>query len=93
MPQPPQLRVGTDWVTIIVIGPVDVIATLHGYAPVLPVRKENMGQEYILYISAKSLSEQLEPLRQINGGGVQGLKFSIRKESEDQMAKYQLQAD
>ena len=88
-----QLRVGTDWIAITVTGPVDVIATLHGYAPVLPVRKENMGQEYILYISAKSLSEQLEPLRQNNGGGFQGLKFSIRKESEDQMAKYQLQTD
>ena len=88
-----QLRVGTDWIAISVTGPVDVIATLHGYAPVLPVRKENMGQEYILYISAKSLSEQLEPLRQNNGGGFPGLKFSIRKESEDQMAKYQLQTD
>ena len=88
-----QLRVGTDWIAITVTGPVDVIATLHGYAPVLPVRKENMSQEYILYISAKSLSEQLEPLRKNNGDQFTGLKFSIRKESEHQMAKYELKTD
>ena len=93
MPQLPQLKVGTDWVTITVIGPVDVIANLNGYAPVLPVRKENMSQEYILYISAKSLTEQLEPLRKKNVMGFIGLKFSIRKESEDQMAKYELKID
>ncbi len=88
-----QLRVGTDWIAITVTGPVDVIATLHGYAPVLPVSKVNMSQEYILYISAKSLSEQLEPLRKNNGDQFTGLKFSIRKESENQMAKYELKTD
>ncbi len=93
MPQLPQLKVGTDWVTITVIGPVDVIANLNGYAPVLPVRKEATQQEYILYISAKSLTEQLEPLRKKNVMGFIGLKFSIRKESEDKMAKYELKID
>lgn len=93
MPQPPQLRVGTDWIAIIVTGPVDVNATLNGYAPVLPVRKTTTGQDYILYISAKSLTEQLEPLRKNNGDQFTGLKFSIRKESEDKMAKYELKAD
>ena len=92
MPQLPQLRVGTDWITITVIGPVDVIASF-GYAPVLPVRNEATGQDYILYISAKSLSEQLEPLRTKNGGAFKGLRFSIRKESENQMAKYELKSD
>ena len=93
MPQLPQLKVGTDWVTITVTGPVDVIANLNGYAPVLPVRKEATQQEYILYISAKSLTEQLEPLRKNNGDQFTGLKFSIRKESENQMAKYELKTD
>ena len=88
-----QLRVGTDWIAITVTGPVDVIATLNGYAPVLPVRKEATGQDYILYISAKSLTEQLEPLRTKNGMEFIGLKFSIRKESEDRMARYELNAD
>ena len=92
MPQLPQLKVGTDWITITVTGTVEVI-TSFGYAPVLPVRKENMSQEYILYISAKSLSEQLEPLRKKNVMGFIGLKFSIRKESEDKMAKYELKID
>jgi len=89
----PQLLVGTVWITITVTGPVDVIANLKGYAPVLPVRKEATQQEYILYISAKSLTEQLEPLRKKNGMEFIGLKFSIRKESGDQMAKYELKTD
>ncbi len=92
MPQLPQLRVGTDWITITVTGTVEVI-TSFGYAPVLPVRNEATGQDYILYIAAKSIMEHLEPLRKNNGGEFKGLKFSIRKESENQMAKYELKTD
>ena len=55
----PQLLVGTVWITVTVTGPVDVIANLKGYAPVLPVRKEATQQEYILYISANNLECRL----------------------------------
>ena len=94
MPQPPQLRVRADWITITVTGTVEVItSSSYGYAPVLPVRNEATGQDYILYIAAKSIMEHLEPLRKNNGGEFKGLRFSIRKESENQMAKYELKTD
>ena len=94
MPQPPQLKVGTDWITITVTGTVEVItSSSYGYAPVLPVRNEATGQDYILYIATKSIMEHLEPLRINNGGGFRGLRFSIRKESANPMAKYELKTD
>ncbi len=93
MTLPPQLKVGIGWVTITVTGPVDVMAGFKGYAPIVPVKVDKTGLEYILYISAKSLTEQLEPLRKHNGDQFTGLKFSIRKESKDRMAKYELKTD
>ena len=53
MTQLPQLKVGTDWITITVTGTIEVI-TSFGYAPVLPVRNEATGQDYILYISPQN---------------------------------------
>ena len=90
MPLPPQLRVGTGWIPITATRPVDMIACFERYAPILPVKKGATGQDFILCISAKSLTEQLEPLRTKNGGEFNNLKFSIWKESEDQIAKYKL---
>jgi len=93
MPLPPQLKVGIGWIPITVTGTVDVIAGFRGYAPILTVKVDKSGLDYILFISAKSLTEQLEPLRKKNGDKFIGLKFSIRKESDDKMAKYELKTD
>ncbi len=93
MPLPPQLRVGTGWIPITVTGPVDVIAGFRGYAPILTVKVDMTGLDYILYISAQSLTVQLESLRKQNGGNFIGLKFSIRKESDERLAKYELSTD
>jgi hypothetical protein len=49
------------------------------------------GAKHILYISSKSISEALEPLRQGNGGNFTGLKFKVRKASEDKMAPYEVE--
>ncbi len=93
MPLPPQLRVGTGWIPITVTGPVDVIAGFRGYAPILMVKADITGLDFILYISAKSLTEQIEPLRKRNGDKFIGLKFSIRKESDERLARYELKVD
>lgn len=93
MPRPPQLKIGTGWIQIVVMGEVDVVAGFRGYAPILPVKVERTGLEHILYISATSLTAQLEPLRLANGGHFKNLRFSIRKESEDRMSAYELTTD
>lgn len=73
-------------------GPVDVVPTFKGYAPVLPVKVDLTGLEYVLYISSKSLTDALEPLRAANKGSFAGLKFSVRKSSDDQFAGYEVRA-
>lgn len=84
----PRLHVGTGWITLEVIDEVNVLPTFKGYAPVLPVRVEPSGLPYILYISAKSICETLEQLRSNNGGYFTGLRLALRKESDEQFAKY-----
>jgi hypothetical protein len=86
----PTLKISTDWIQLIVIGEPDVMITFKGYAPVLPVKLIKNGLDYYMYISAKSLSEKLEPLRQNNNGLFNNLKLSIRKTSEDKFSTYDL---
>ena len=91
MSRPPQLKVGIGWIGVTVTGPVDVVTTYKGYVPVLPVKVNKTGLDYILYIGSKSLAELLEPLRKSNGGTFEALTFSVRKESDDKYAGYELQ--
>jgi len=90
MSKPPQLKVSTEWVSVEVISEADVFPTFRGYAPVLHVRIEDTTNESILYISAVSLCERLEELRKQNGGRFTGLRFGVRKESEEHYAKYEV---
>ena len=83
----PALHVGTGWIDVEVIGEPTVKITFRGYAPIMPVRVSQTGLDYILYISSKSIGEELQPLRERNGE-FRRLKFRIRKESEDKFAKY-----
>jgi hypothetical protein len=86
----PPLKVGTGWIGVAVTGEATVIQTFKGYAPVLPVKVIATGLDYILYISAKSLAEKLEPLRNANGGRFGGLTFSIRKTADEQFSPYEI---
>jgi len=85
----PNLKVGTDWIGVEVLSEGKVIMSIRGYAPVLEVQAN--GAKHVLYISSKSISEALEPLRQGNGGNFKGLKFKVRKASEDKMAPYEVE--
>ena len=89
---PPSLKVSTGWIELEVISEAEVVLTFKGYAPVLRVRKLSNDLEYILYISARSLGESLEAMRKNNQGLFAGIQFRIRKESIDQMAKYEIEA-
>ena len=90
MDKPIQLKVGTAWSELVVIGEPMVIQTFKGYAPVLPEKVKATGLDYFMYISAKSIAEELEPLRQKNDGKFLGLEFSVRKASEDRFAVYEV---
>jgi|TARA_B100002003_G_C14142061_1_gene549097 hypothetical protein len=93
MSQLPRVKVSTGWINLTVIGEPTVNRTFRGYAPVLPVRINSTGLDYILYISASSIAEGLEPLREANNGLFSGLQFSIRKTGEEKFASYEIRTD
>ena len=82
----PNLKVGVNAVVVEVVSEPYVVMSFRGYAPVMDVQGPDGKQ--ILFISSKSISEGLEPLRQQNGGKFTGLKLKLRKETEDRMAPY-----
>ena len=82
------LKVNTGWINIEIVSESDAQLTFKGYAPIIKVKVEKSGLVKMLYISAKSLAEKLEPLRQDNKGRFTGLRLKIRKESEDRFASY-----
>jgi len=87
-----QFKAGTGWVELEIVAEPVLILTLRGYAPVLHVKQMHNGLEYLLYISAKSLSDPLENCRKLNGNLFSGISFKIRKESNEKTAKYQFEA-
>ena len=89
---PPQLKVSTGWIELEITSEPDVLLTFKGYAPILRVRKLNNDLEYILYISAKSLAEPLEKLRENNDGSFKGIQLRVRKKDSTSMAPYEIEA-
>lgn len=87
---PSFLKVSTEWIELEILSEPDVVITFHGYAPFLQVRNMKTAVEYRFYISAKSLAASLEELRNNNNGNFTGIKFRVRKESMDRMAKYEI---
>lgn len=86
----PKLEVKTGWIEVAITCEPFVVMTFKGYAPAANVRVTRTGLDYLLYLSAKSLAEGLEPLRKANHGRFAGLKFEIRKAAEDKFAKYEI---
>jgi hypothetical protein len=82
----PNLKVGTEWISVEITSEPYVVMTVRGFAPVVDVKAP--AGEFILYISSKSISDGLMPLQEAAGGKFKGLKFRVKKESEDKMARY-----
>lgn len=81
----PNLKVGVEWIPVEVLSEPYVVMTIRGFAPVVDVKTP--GGEFIL-ISSKSMSDGLVPLLEPADGKFKGLKFRVKKESEDKMARY-----
>ena len=88
---PPQLKVSTGWIELEITSEPDVLLTFKGYAPILQVRQLNNNLEYFLYISAKSLGEPLEKLRENNAGVFKGIQLRVRKKDSTPMAPYEIE--
>jgi hypothetical protein len=82
----PNLKVSVEWIPVEVLSEPYVVMTIRGFAPVVDV-KTPQG-EFILYISSKSMSDGLVPMLEASSNVFKGLKFRVKKESEDKMARY-----
>lgn len=82
----PTLKVGVDPVDADIVSEPYVVMTFRGYSPVVDV--QSGGAAHVLHISAKSLSQAIEPMVRANEGKFAGLKLRLRKESADKMAAY-----
>jgi hypothetical protein len=86
---PDRLLVSTDWSNLEIISEPYVVAGFNGYSVMLDVRDLDSGSICGLYASAKSLSRALEELR-LRQRTLIGARIRLRKESDDQYARYEL---
>src|SRR5262245_30744391 len=84
------LKVDTRATSVRITSEPRVSLTRFGYTPFVKVQVSKTGERRLLFINARTLAVQLEPLRNENNGKFKGLEFSIQKESQDQKAPYVL---
>ena len=76
-----RLKVGTEWTEIQLLTDPFVVYRNSKYLPAVLVEEISTENKCILFVSAISLSEFLEPLRETHGALV-GLNIRIRKKGE-----------
>jgi hypothetical protein len=84
------LKIDTEPVRVQVLSEPYVVFNRFGYAPVIDVWVKKRKREYIMYLSAKSLGQGIEAIRQSNQSGFKGLEFWIRKETAEKTSKYMI---
>lgn len=85
---PLRLRIGTAWVELTILGEVAVLFTRRGYAPVLEVLRQQAP--HVIFVSAASLAEPLERLRQ-ERGRLEGATIRVRKAGGNPTDPYEVQ--
>ena len=90
---PDQLKVDAEPKYVQIVSEPYIVLNRWGYAPVLDVIERKTKATWTLFISAATLSHQLELLKEENGGNFSGLEFWIRRESYDKRAPYILEQD
>ena len=73
------LKVDAEPQLIQILSEPCLLVTTRGYQPVVRVMVCKRKQEYMMYISAVSLAQQIERLRLENNGQFTGLQFWIKK--------------
>jgi hypothetical protein len=89
----PQLRFGTGWTVVrIADGPI-CVPTQRGYAVALIVTNEINALVQLWFVSAKSIQDQLEPLRKASATGLVGMRLRVRKAGEEPTSPYEIVQD
>jgi len=86
----PRVRVNTQWLEIQILTDPFVVKTTLGYSPAVLVETPSEGDKQIFYVSAKSLSNLLEPIREKRGSLV-GLNIRVRKAGQESISPYEVE--
>ena len=84
----PRLKIDTEPRRVLFTSEPYVLYTPFGYQPVAEVIEQKHKRSHLIYISARSLSKQLEYIREENGGNLIGTEVWIRKESDEKTSSY-----
>jgi hypothetical protein len=83
-----QLKIELEPKRIMVTSEPYVVFTVRGYQAVVDVLETRTKHEYYLFVSARSLAEPLEKLKEGNNGRLTGLEFWIWKDGPEKSARY-----
>lgn len=86
----PHMRVGVEWAEIQILTDPFVIYKRYRYLPVVLVEELRTEVKRLLYISAVSLGQCLEPIRAKRGTLV-GVNVRLRKTGEEQFSSYEVE--
>lgn len=84
------IKVTVDKLVLEVTSDPYVVYTFRGFAPVVNIRTDG-GEDRTLYLSSKSLSEQLHNLLLKSNEEWVGMKIRVWKDSEDRFARYMVE--
>jgi hypothetical protein len=83
-----KIIIGTEPIKLLITSEPRVIYTRRGYQAVVSVFHKKKRREGYIFLSASSLANTLESLRNENDGKMSGLEFWIRKKSAEKMSPY-----
>jgi len=86
----PHLRVGPEWAEIQVLTDPFVIYRRDRYLPVVLVEELGTELKRLLFISAVSLAQCLEPIR-VKRGNLVGVNIRVRKKGEERFSTYEVE--
>jgi len=84
------LRLGTDWTEIQILSDPFVVCRRDRYIPAVLVEEMNTEEKRLLFVSAGSLGQCLEPIRARRGALV-GLNVRLRKKGDDRFSTYEVE--
>lgn len=85
------LKIDTEAIKIRLLGEPYVVYTSLGYQPAIDIWHVKKKRQFRLYLSAKSLSSQLEKIREANAlDHFSGIEFWIYKSSSERASGYVL---
>ena len=84
-----RFRATTNWVVLEITSKPYIVLTFRGYVAAVKSRELPTEREYELLISGiKSLAQGIEQLRTANNGRFAGIRFRIKKETDDRSSPY-----